>query len=113
MLKSLKIENFRRFESFEIKDLGRINLLVGANNSGKTSILEAIELLCSRADLEPLYRSAEARGEYLWNASKPKVGLVVSSEELEMDIRHFFYGRSLQLDSQLSIIKKMKRTKKS
>ena len=106
MLKSLKIEKFRRFESFEIKDLGRINLLVGANNSGKTSILEAIALLCSPADLEPLYRSAEARGEYLWNARKPKVGLVVSSEELEMDIRHFFYGRSLQLDSQFSILGK-------
>lgn len=104
MLKSLKIENFRRFDSFEIQELGRINLLVGANNSGKTSILEAIDLLCSRADLEPLYRSAEARGEYVWNARKQKLGLLMSGEELEMDVRHFFYGRSLELDSQFSII---------
>ncbi|NER36547.1 MAG: AAA family ATPase [Oscillatoria sp. SIO1A7] len=104
MLKSLKIENFRRFESFEIQELGRINLLVGANNSGKTSILEAIDLLCSRADLEPLYRSAEARGEYVWNAHKPKVGRLMSGEELETDVRHFFYGRSLELDNQFSII---------
>lgn len=106
MLKSLKIENFRRFESFEIQELGRVNLLVGANNSGKTSILEAIDLLCSRADLEPLYRSAEARGEYVWNLRKPKVGLLMSGEELETDVRHFFYGRSLELDNQFSIVGK-------
>ena len=106
MLKSLKIENFRRFESFEIQELGRINLLVGANNSGKTSILEALDILCSRADLEPLYRSAEARGEYVWNPRKQKIGLLMSGEELEMDVRHFFYGRSLEFDSQFSIIGK-------
>jgi AAA15 family ATPase/GTPase len=38
MLKSVKIENFRGFKSFELQQLGRINLLVGENNSGKTSI---------------------------------------------------------------------------
>ncbi|MCA6558504.1 MAG: AAA family ATPase, partial [Pseudanabaena sp. M114S2SP2A07QC] len=45
MLKSLKIENFRCFPSFEMQQLGRLNLIVGTNNSGKTSILEAIQLL--------------------------------------------------------------------
>ena len=53
MLKSVKIENFRGFKSFELQQLGRINLLVGENNSGKTSILEAVQLLCSRTNLEP------------------------------------------------------------
>jgi AAA15 family ATPase/GTPase len=43
MLKQLKIENFRCFKSFELNHLGQINLLVGENNSGKTSILEAIK----------------------------------------------------------------------
>ena len=43
MLKSVKIENFRGFKSFELQQLGRINLLVGENNTGKTSILEAIQ----------------------------------------------------------------------
>jgi predicted ATP-dependent endonuclease of OLD family len=52
MLKSIKIENFRGFKSFELQQIGRINLLVGENNSGKTSILEAIQLLCSRTDLD-------------------------------------------------------------
>ncbi len=42
---SLMIENFRGISSLEINDLKRINLLVGRNNCGKTSILEAIFLL--------------------------------------------------------------------
>ena len=37
----LKIENFRGIKSLEINDLARINLFVGKNNCGKTSVLEA------------------------------------------------------------------------
>ena len=106
MLKSLKIENFRRFESFEIKDLGRINLLVGTNNCGKTSILEAIDILFSRDNLEPLYRFADARGEYFWKVREPMLSLRPPEEVRRIEIRHFFYGRSLELGSQFSILGK-------
>jgi AAA15 family ATPase/GTPase len=44
-LESLKIQNFRGFDSLEMKDFSRINVLIGRNNSGKTSILESIFLL--------------------------------------------------------------------
>jgi AAA15 family ATPase/GTPase len=37
-----KVENFKRFESFEMKELGQFNLIVGDNNVGKTSVLEAL-----------------------------------------------------------------------
>jgi AAA15 family ATPase/GTPase len=37
-----KIENFKRFDSFEMENLGQFNLLVGDNNVGKTSVLEAL-----------------------------------------------------------------------
>ena len=40
----LKIENFRCFQKFEIRDLERVNLIVGPNNVGKTALLEAIYL---------------------------------------------------------------------
>jgi len=43
--KSLKIENFRGIESLEINDLARVNLFVGMNNTGKTTVLESIFLL--------------------------------------------------------------------
>jgi len=48
MLRSLKIKDFRCFQNFELQHLGRINLIVGKNNSGKTSILEFIRLQTSQ-----------------------------------------------------------------
>jgi AAA15 family ATPase/GTPase len=44
MLETIKIENYRGINDLEIKDFKRINLLVGKNNSCKTSVLEAINL---------------------------------------------------------------------
>lgn len=41
----LEIENFRGIDKAELKELKDINLIVGKNNSGKTSILEAIFVL--------------------------------------------------------------------
>lgn len=46
-VKELTIENFRVFEHIEIQDLGRINLIVGKNNTGKTAVLESIFVLSS------------------------------------------------------------------
>ena len=45
LLEELKITNFRVFDSLKIEGLSKINLFVGKNNSGKTSVLEAIFLL--------------------------------------------------------------------
>ena len=40
----LVIGNFKRFADFEVKNLGQFNLIVGDNNTGKTSFLEALLL---------------------------------------------------------------------
>ena len=45
MIKNIKINNYKCFQNFEIKNFKRINILVGNNNSGKTSLLEALALL--------------------------------------------------------------------
>ena len=37
-----KVENFKRFDSLELTDIGQFNLIVGDNNVGKTSVLEAL-----------------------------------------------------------------------
>ncbi len=42
MLQNIIIENFRGIEKLEIKNFKRVNLFTGKNNSGKTSVLEAI-----------------------------------------------------------------------
>jgi AAA15 family ATPase/GTPase len=44
-LNHLTIKNFRGFDSLEIDGLSKINLFVGKNNVGKTSILESLFLV--------------------------------------------------------------------
>ena len=45
MLKSLRVSNYRAFHELRIDKLSRINLISGRNNSGKTTLLEALLLL--------------------------------------------------------------------
>jgi len=69
-------------------NLGRINLLVGTNNCGKTSILEAIHLLSTRGDASSLWSVLGRRGESL-------EGALSSRDDLEADICHLFHGHQL------------------
>ena len=93
MLKTVTIENFRNFSYFELQNLGRLNLLVGTNNSGKTSVLEAIRLLCSQNNLEPLIDTTRSRGEYFYDDQK----------ERELDIRHLFHNHKIEPSDQFSV----------
>lgn len=54
MFQSLLIERFRGFGKLDLKDLGRVNLIVGKNNTGKTSLLEAVSLLADSATMNSL-----------------------------------------------------------
>ena len=51
LLNDLTIENFRSFENYKLDKLARVNLLVGDNNCGKTSVLEAVRLLVAQGDI--------------------------------------------------------------
>jgi len=42
MYQSISIENFKCFKRIDLKNLGLINIFFGPNNSGKTSVLEAV-----------------------------------------------------------------------
>jgi hypothetical protein len=63
MLKTLTLNRFRGFESYSLSDFTRVNLVVGRNNSGKTSVLEAVELLVTYGHLSVFYGAARRRGE--------------------------------------------------
>lgn len=63
ILDSLYIKNFRLFKELEIERLGRVNLIVGKNNSGKTCLLEALWIYGSRADEKVLKKIISSREE--------------------------------------------------
>ena len=45
MIQDIQIERFRGFQSLDISDFGQFNVIVGENNSGKSSLLEALLLM--------------------------------------------------------------------
>ena len=47
MFTTLKITDFRGFADLRLDGLRRVNLVVGRNNAGKTSLLEAIALVAN------------------------------------------------------------------
>ena len=46
-MKSINVSNFKNFPHLRIDDPGAVNLIVGKNNTGKSTLLEAISLLAS------------------------------------------------------------------
>jgi predicted ATPase len=85
MYSSITIAGFRCFPRFELHGLNRINLLVGANNSGKTALLEAIALLESQGRPQEIVDAAFRRGE------------VVHAEDgtPRADLRRIFHGHEM------------------
>jgi AAA15 family ATPase/GTPase len=96
MLKSLKIKNFRCFEEFDLPQIGRVNLLVGKNNSGKTSILEAVHLLSSPTSIRPLLDIMGYRGEYSLNVKD------INNDSFE--VSHLFCGHQMNDESHFTIL---------
>jgi AAA15 family ATPase/GTPase len=61
-LSELTIEAFRGIVDLKLKNLGEINIIAGINNSGKTSVLEAINLLERPLDMVNVVYIARRRG---------------------------------------------------
>lgn len=59
----LTISAYRCLNDLSVKKLSRINLFAGLNNSGKTSFLEAIYLLCKQNDFNGVVDVLRRRGK--------------------------------------------------
>ena len=71
MLKSFYINNFRLFKHLELPKLGRVNLIIGKNGSGKSALLEAVRLYASNAAPEVLKDIIISRQEF-WDPDYPE-----------------------------------------
>ena len=91
MLVNLKIKNFRMFESLEIERLGQVNLIVGKNNSGKSSVLEALRILARRGNAGLLNEIATGHDET--SLTRPRDDEGVTAPDAELPYQHFFPNR--------------------
>ncbi|MBL9045261.1 MAG: AAA family ATPase [Myxococcales bacterium] len=101
MLTELEITGFRCFPKLSAKPLGRVNLIVGKNNSGKTAFLDAVELLAWDSDSPPIFRSLVRREEYSRKVVEQGRGVLFNRYDL--DVPNLFYGHSVTLDSSFAI----------
>lgn len=92
------IKRFRQFAAFELSGLTRVNLLVGRNNAGKTSLLEAVEMLALGGRASSLLRSPRRRGEVSSGTSEER------AVRMELDIRHLFLGHMLEAGSSFELL---------
>lgn len=60
---SLVINNYKRLQNLQLSKISRLNLIAGLNNSGKTTLLEAIYLLCRQNDFSGLLEVVRRRGK--------------------------------------------------
>jgi AAA domain, putative AbiEii toxin, Type IV TA system/AAA ATPase domain len=94
ILDSLEICNYRAFRHLVIEQLGRVNLIVGRNSVGKTSLLEALWLYARRGVPAVVWEQLTVRSESAGRAA-PSIAAV----------SNIFYGRPNALvdGAQLSI----------
>jgi len=98
MTKSLRLRGYRAFDNFEINDLARVNLLVGKNGCGKTSILEAIQILETQGSVGTLKDIAFQRVEMAVKEQEDQY-----RSDFFISLSHFFHGRNFAVGASFEI----------
>lgn len=88
LLGSLKVENFRILQDFEVRKLGRVNLIVGKNNSGKSTVLEALRIYAGAANPVLLEQIAGEHNEKTRGSNDEAI-----DNAAELPFQNFFTGR--------------------
>jgi AAA15 family ATPase/GTPase len=65
MIPSIYIKNYRNLEELSIESFGHVNLIAGKNNTGKSSLLEAVSIIIKNGDLNWIKKILDGRDEYL------------------------------------------------
>lgn len=80
---AVDVLNYKRLQGLKLVKPSRLNLVAGLNNSGKTTLLEAIYLLCRQNDFSGLMEVVRRRGKVAVDKINPKWFI----EQLPSEIR--------------------------
>lgn len=86
-IKNISIQNFKGLNDISLSNFGNINAIVGKNNSGKSSILHAIDMASLALEIRN------------WNAFQPKLEI----KDLFNEVGDFSINITYQDDSQIQI----------
>ena len=107
LLQAVRMRKFRGFNDLKIENMARINLVTGRNNSGKTSLLEALFLLAGAGNPHLTLNVNVARGMNLAQGNpesinpesihetfwKPMFFAFDTSQYVQIEGSHSSYGR--------------------
>lgn len=93
MLDSLMIKNFRLLADFEVAKLGRVNLIVGKNNSGKSTVLEALRIFAGNGQRVMLNAISAEHDERYFSSETDR-----TEPEAPLPFQDFFTGRHFPVD---------------
>jgi hypothetical protein len=82
-VKSILINRFRGIREGAIRHLADVNLLVGRNNSGKSTVVEAVHRVASAATGNP--GDPLGRGNQLWSEARAENGLLAPEIWFKLD----------------------------
>ena len=110
--KNLEINNFRGIEHLTVDDLSRVNVFLGQNSSGKSSVLESLLLLMgmSNPDLPQSINYIRSRGYsgfadlgYMFHNGNLKVSPEFSSEMFDGSKRHLALEMTYTFDEKAQV----------
>lgn len=106
--KNIEIRNFRGIDHLKIDDFSRVNVFLGQNNSGKSSVLEAIAMLMSMSnpDIPQAINAVRARKpfsnfidiQYFFNNLDVATPPEIKAEQAEGSSRHLKLALSYVFD---------------
>lgn len=98
MLEKIVIEKFKRIDTVEL-DLDMVNILVGANNSGKTSVLQAIQFAIGAA------QTAKRYGGFIKNDRVAYTGTAANFQYLPiLEVESLIYEKKLTQNSGSTVV---------
>ncbi len=99
MLTSLEIKNFRAFSHLVVERLGRVNLIVGKNNVGKTTLLEALQICGSTLLPSTIHSILDSRNEVRTSSDLASSG----EYKRHFDLSALWPGREVRADNAVRI----------
>lgn len=101
MLKRITVKNFKKFKKIDIENLSRINIFVGANNVGKTTLLEAIMAFSCGMNLTPLFPISVMRN--IGERSNAPFGFNLGPYNIFEDMMNFFFLHNQIKDMEIEL----------
>lgn len=96
MIRGVHIARYRGIRELTADGFGRVNLIIGRNDCGKTAFMEALQLVESGDDVAPL----------LLRAQRNRLGRVIKSHDFERFWRPIFFDLDSKTGLQISSVRR-------